>query len=97
MKTQSIDTHPQAEAIQIQLIRQATVAQRIARMRSLTSSLMRLSKRAIRRANPGATQAELDVLFVKYHYGEALAVRFQAYLEQRNPHGHILGDGRSIL
>ena len=67
MKTQSLDTHPKAEAVQIQLIRQATVAQRIARMSALTASLMKLSKRAIRRANPGASQDELDVLFVKYH------------------------------
>lgn len=83
MKTQSIDTHPKAEEVQIQLIRQATVAQRIARMSALTASLMKLSKRAIRRANPEASQDELDVLFVKYHYGEVLAVRFQAYLYQR--------------
>ena len=89
MKTQSIDTHPKAEEVQIHLIRQASVAQRIARMRSLTSSLMRLSKRAIRRANPGASQDELDVLFVKYHYGEELAFRFQAYLQQRKAHGRI--------
>ena len=89
MKTQSIDTHPKAEEIQIQLIRQATVAQRIARMRSLTSSLMKLSKRAIRRANPEASQDELDILFVKYHYGEELAARFQAYLQQRKSHGRI--------
>lgn len=89
MKPQSIDTDPKAEAVQIQLIRQATVAQRIARMRALTSSLMRLSKRAIRRANPKASQEELDVLFVKYHYGEELAARFQTYLQRRKPHGHI--------
>ena len=89
MKTQSLDTHPKAEEVQIQLIRQASVAQRIARMRSLTASLMRLSKRAIRRANPGISQEELDILFVKYHYGEELAARFQAYLQQRKTHGHI--------
>lgn len=89
MKTQSIDTHPKAEEVQIRLIRQATVAQRIGKMRSLTSSLMGLSKRAIRRANPEASQDELDVLFVKYHYGEELAARFQAYLQQRKTHGHI--------
>ena len=86
MKTQSVDTHPEAEKVQIQLIRQASVTQRIIRMRSLTSSLMQLSKKAIRRANPRASQDELDVLFVKYHYGEELAVRFQAYLQQRKTH-----------
>ena len=89
MKTQSIDTHPKAEEVQIQLIRQASIGQRISRMNSLTSSLMKLSKRAIRRANPGASQDELDVLFVKYHYGEELAIRFQAYLQKRKRYGRI--------
>lgn len=87
MKTQSIDTHPKAEEVQIQLIRQASVGQRLSKMSSLTSSLMRLSRRAIRRANPEAGQDELDVLFVKYHYGEELATRFQADLQRRKKHG----------
>jgi hypothetical protein len=86
MKTQSIDTHPKAEEVQIQLIRQSSVGQRISRMSSLTSSLRKLSKRAIRRVNPGSSQDELDVLFVKYHYGEELAIRVQAYLQKRNEH-----------
>ncbi len=89
MRTQSIDTHPKVEQIQINLIRQASVAQRISKMRSLTSSLMRLSKRAIRRANPGLSPDELDVLFVRYHYGENLAIRFQRYLHQRKLHGNF--------
>lgn len=89
MRTQSVDTHPKAEQVQIALIRQASVAQRIARMRSLTSSLMRLSKRAIRRANPELSPDELDVLFVRYHYGEDLAIRFQQYLHQRKLHGNF--------
>lgn len=89
MKPQSLDTNLKAEAVQIQLICRVSVAQRIARMRALTASLMRLSKRAIRRANPEASQDELDVLFVKYHYGDALAARLQAYLQERKTHGHI--------
>ena len=89
MRTQSVDTHPKVEQIQIDLIRQTSVAQRISKMRSLTSSLMRLSKRAIRRANPGLSKEELDVLFVKYHYSEDLAVRLRKYLHQRNPYGNV--------
>jgi hypothetical protein len=88
MRTQSPDTHPEAEAVQIALLRQASVAHRITRMRSLTASLMQLSKRAIRRANPGLSEDQLKILFVKYHYGEELAQRFQQYLSQKTLHGN---------
>jgi hypothetical protein len=67
MKTQSVDTHPKVEEVQIAHIRQASVTQRITRMRSLTRAILRLSQRAIAKANPGLSEQELKVLFVKYH------------------------------
>jgi hypothetical protein len=83
MKTQSIDTDPKAEAVQIALLRQASVARRITRMRSLTQTILRLSQNAIAKANPGLSKQELKVLFVRYHYGDELANRLQAYFKQR--------------
>lgn len=87
MKTQSADTHPKIEEIQIQLIRQASVAKRIERMRSLTKTILELSKNAIAAANPGLSERELDVLFVRNHYGDELADRFQAYLTRKELYG----------
>ena len=46
------DTHPDVEKLQIELARQATGAQKVAQMRSLTSLVIGLSRRAIARANP---------------------------------------------
>ena len=83
MKTQSIDTHPKAEAVQIALLRQASIAKRITRMRSLTRTILWLSQKAIAKTNPGLSEQELKVLFARYHYGEDLANRLQAYFEQR--------------
>jgi hypothetical protein len=83
MKTQSIDTHPKAEAVQIALLRQASIAKRIAQMRSLTQTIMRLSQNAVARANPGLSDQELKVSFARYHYGDELANRLQAYFKQR--------------
>ena len=40
---------------------------------SLTQSIRALSKRALRRRYPEATQWELDRAFVALHYGEAVA------------------------
>ena len=84
MITQSTDTHPKAEEIQLQLLRQATPAKRFAIMCSLSQTAAALSRRAIRRANPSYSQQELDLAFVSYHYGDALAEQVQHYLEQRH-------------
>lgn len=84
MITQSIDTHPGAEEMQILLLRQATVARRLAVMRSLSRTTIQLSRRAIHRANPTYSQLEVNLAFVAYHYGEELANRLGQYLEQRN-------------
>ena len=84
MVTQSIDTDPAVEAIQIKLLQQASFAKRFNIMSSLTQTTRQLSFRAIQRANPTLTKQELDLLFVAYHYGSELAERLRIYLEQRN-------------
>jgi hypothetical protein len=83
MKTQSIDTHPKVEEIQIALLRQASVAKRALLLRSLSQTVLRLSRRAIRKANPGLNERELQVLFVRYCYGDDLADHLQTYLNQK--------------
>jgi hypothetical protein len=77
------DTHPDAERVQIELLRKATGAQRIAKMRSLTSFVVGMSRQAAARANPGLTSREIDLLWVKLNYGQELAGRLRDYLEER--------------
>jgi hypothetical protein len=77
------DTAPEAERVQIELLRKATVAQRISMMRSLTATVSNLSRRAIARANPGLDQRELDILFVRHNYGERLADAVREQLARR--------------
>lgn len=80
MATQSVDTNAEVERFQISLLRKASVAKRFALMQSLTSTTIQLSKRAIARANPGLSKRELDLLFVKYNYGDKLAEKLRDYL-----------------
>ena len=82
MVTQSIDTNPKSEKIQIMILRKASIAHRFEQLSSLSSLTFYLSKRAIARANPGLDKKEIDLLFVKYHYGKDLADRLKNYLEQ---------------
>ena len=82
---QSPDTSPQAERVQIELIRQASVSERISRVRSLSQTVMFLSRRAIQRANPSLSEQEVDLAFVSNHYGEKLAKRLRVYMGYEQP------------
>ncbi len=81
MTTQSRDTRPEAERFQIELIRRASPAQRLARVCSLSQTVMTLSHRAIQRANPELNSIEVWLRFAALHYGEALAKNLARYLE----------------
>jgi hypothetical protein len=83
MITQSSDTHPEAEKVQISLLRKLTVAQKISRVRSLSQSTIMLSRRAIMRANPDLDQKELILKIISYHYGEKLKNSLRKFLNDR--------------
>jgi hypothetical protein len=84
------DTSPEAEKVQIELLRQATNAQRLAMALSLTDLAIRLARRAIARANPGLSQQELDLIYLDVHYGRELADRVRDYLKDRAQWPRIL-------
>ena len=84
MKTQSTDTHPEAEEKLIELMRNTSFSQKFALVRSLSSLVIRLSKRAIQRANPLLNQRELDLLFIELHYGAELAECVRKFLASRD-------------
>ena len=77
------DTSREAETVQIELLRKLTLAERFAKLRALTARTVRLSKRAIARANPDLDSDELKVRFIELHYGKELAAQVRAYLRDR--------------
>ncbi|MEO6694390.1 MAG: hypothetical protein ABIY50_04675 [Ignavibacteria bacterium] len=81
MRLQSSDTNPKAETLLIEMIRELNTSQRISKALSLSSSIINLSKRAIERANPNKDKSELDLLFVKLHYGNELADKLKLFLQ----------------
>jgi len=84
-RTMLSDTHPEVEALQIELIRKMSVAERIARMRDWTRMLVHLSREGLASANPGLDREGLDLLWVEHHYGPDLAARLRDYLQKRRP------------
>lgn len=72
-RTQSSDTAAQAEYVQAALLRGASVARRLGLVRALTSLVIGLSRRDIRRAHPDADEREVRVLSAARNYGTAWA------------------------
>ena len=83
MSTLSRDTPPDAEKIQIELIRKADFSKRMSLLRSMTRTSILHSFRAIKRVNPELSDKECDLLFVEYHYGKELAEKLKKYLENK--------------
>lgn len=67
------DTTPEAEAIQLRLLREKTPAERGAMALRLSAELARVSKRAIQRAHPEFSATQVGQYFVELHYGKKLA------------------------
>ena len=83
MRTQSEDTDLQAERVQLDLLRRATVAKRATTALSLSQTVVELARKAIRRQNPELSKQEVLLRFVAVHYGPELAGRLAAGLERR--------------
>ena len=91
MITQSTDTNPEVERVLISLIRKLSTEEKLNRVLHFSSSIINLSKRAIARANPGLSEVEKNILFVRYHYGGELADKLREYLNQnrdKKNHGY---------
>lgn len=82
MITQLTDTNPEVESVLISLLRKLSMTQRIEQVLSFSTSIIKLSKRAISRANPALSEVEKNILFVEYHYGIELAERLRSFLNQ---------------
>ena len=83
MVTQSLDTTPNIEEVLVTLVRKASAAEKMLRVRSLSQTVMQLSKRAIARTNRCCNEQEVNLMFVSLHYGKELADRLQDYLDKR--------------
>jgi hypothetical protein len=77
------DTHPAIAAKQLELLRRAGSARRAALARSLSRTVIDLSRRELALRMPGATAEEVKLRWVEHHYGADLANRVRAFLAAR--------------
>jgi hypothetical protein len=83
MRTQSSDTSPAIEHIQIELLRKINPARRLELGLSLSQSALELAREGIRKVNPNASEEEIGLIFVEVTYGKELAGRVRNYLARR--------------
>jgi hypothetical protein len=83
MRTQSEDTSPEMERVQIELIRKASPAKLFGLVRSMSQTMMQASRENIRRLHPDANKEELTLIFVELYYGKELANLVRTQMEKR--------------
>jgi hypothetical protein len=83
MRTQSIDTHPNAERIMIEVVRRAPVSKRFRLVQSLTQSAFWSNIHAWQESHREASEQEAAMHVLSCSYGAILAQRVQAALEMR--------------
>jgi len=83
------DTSPDADRVQVALLRQAGAAGRFRKMASLSHSVMLLSKRAVARRNPGLSSFEKAMAFVSLHYGAELERKVRQFLTARGQNERV--------
>jgi len=78
------DTSVAAARVQIDLLRKAGPERRAAMTRSLSRTVIDLSRRALRERMPDATEREILLRWIALEYGNDLSTRVAAYLRKRN-------------
>jgi hypothetical protein len=83
MRTQSEDTSPEMERVQIELIRKASPAKLFGLVRSMSQTMMQASRENIRRLHPDANKEELTLIYIELYYGKDLANLVRTQMEKR--------------
>lgn len=79
------DTSPEAEAVQVSLLRAAGASRRAATALAMSRMVCALSRRAILAASPGLSDEELAARFIEAHYGREIGAAVRADLARRRP------------
>jgi hypothetical protein len=83
MRTQSMDTSPEAERVQIELLRKASITKRFTIMQAWSQFIIEANRQGIRKTHPDASEEEIALIFVARNYGQALADKLRADLARR--------------
>ena len=83
LPTRSADTDPEAERVQLELLRIASPGKRAALAMSLSATVISLARRALQSEDPEASDEMIGLRFVELNYGRELAAELAAFLNAR--------------
>lgn len=83
MKTQSIDTSPDAERVLIGMFRSAPISRRFSIVQSWSCSMVEAGKFDVQQLYPEATMQEVCLLYAERHYGKELVNELRVVLRQQ--------------
>jgi hypothetical protein len=83
MRTQSSDTSPEMERVQIDMLRKTSISKRFAMIEAWSQFITEAAKQGIRRDNPNASEEEVALILVARQYGQPLAERVRSELDHR--------------
>lgn len=78
------DTSPEAYAVQLELLRQMTPAERLRKTFALSRQVKQMSMDAIRRRHPEFDDGQVRLKFIELAYGKKLADDVRRHLEERS-------------
>src|SRR6266516_5632140 len=87
MRAQSMDTRPEAERVQIELMRKMSPAKKFGLVRSMTQTMIQASRKNNRRLHHNANEEELTLIFIELWCGKELANRVSVDRERRKVEG----------
>jgi hypothetical protein len=76
----SADTDEDAERVQVELLRAASVSRRLGIALSLSATVIGAARRALERNYPHLTDHERDMMFLELHYGAEVAEAVREHL-----------------
>jgi len=71
------------EQVQIELLRRAGPNRRAALALAMTTTAIKISRRAIQRLHPDWSEMEVKLFWAEVHYGKELADKVRQYLAAR--------------
>lgn len=77
------DTHPAIASMQLELLRRAGCGRRAGLARSLSRTVVDLSRRELQRRMGDTSAPEVELRWVEQQYGTVLADRVRAFLAAR--------------
>lgn len=78
------DTSPAAARVQLELLRSSGLERRARLARSMSRTVIDLSRAALRERMPGASEREVLLRWVALNYGAELAEHVRRYVHERD-------------